>query len=299
MRTVRWHLRFGGCDCRRRASCIEGRGAGLAGALIDSLHGARIASARAAVRVAIAPIMAEPGVSSGQTSQLLRGHQADVLESDGKWLRLRGADGYEGWCHEGYVTVSHALGGPPLTPGWSSERRMSLGCVVSSPASGEIELPLGALLDPDEEIVRGVAMNSRARARYFESDTDLVVRRTVELFRGTPYQWGGVTPWGADCSGLVQTMFALHGTQLPRDAWMQAERGREVEHDVTDLEPGDLLFFSDRDDGRPTHVALSLGSDRCVHSSLANGGFGINSLDATDPVARGLRDSFRFARRIL
>ena len=267
--------------------------------MIDSLHGARLSSARATVRVAIAPLMAQPAVSSGQTSQLLRGHQADVFGSEGKWLRVRGADGYEGWCHEGYLSVAHSLTASPLASGWSSERRMSLGCVVNSAGAGEVELPLGSLLEPDEEVVRGVAMNSRARSRYFESDADLLVRRAVELFRGVPYQWGGVSPWGADCSGLVQTIFALHGTQLPRDAWMQAERGREVEHEAPDMEPADLLFFSDRDDGRPTHVALSLGSDRCVHSSLANGGFGINSLEAPDPVSRHLRDTFRFARRIL
>jgi gamma-D-glutamyl-L-lysine dipeptidyl-peptidase len=179
---------------------------------------------------------------------------------------------------------------------------MSVGCAVrlsSSPDGPEFELPLGALLEPDEEVTRGIAMNNRARTRYFESDSDLLVRRSVELFGGAPYQWGGVTPWGVDCSGLVQTMFALHGTQLPRDAWMQAERGREVANDITDLEPADLLFFSDRDDGRPTHVALSMGGARCVHASLANGGFGINALDAEDPVAKGLRDTFRFARRIL
>ena len=154
-------------------------------------------------------------------------------------------------------------------------------------------------LDSDDEVTRGMAMNNRARSRYFEADADLIARRAVELFLGAPYQWGGVTPWGADCSGFVQTMFALHGIQLPRDAWMQGERGRAVAHDVADLEPGDLLFFFDREDGRPTHVALSLGTDRCVHCSLANGGFGINELDRDDSVARGLRETFRFARRIL
>lgn len=267
--------------------------------MIDSLHGARVAAARATIRSTIAPLMAQPSVSSGQVSQLLRGHDADIVATEGKWLRLRGSDGYEGWCHEGYVTVSHSLGHPPLASAWSSERRMSLGCVATSGARGETVLPLGALLEVDEEVLHGIAMNSRARARYFESDADLVVRRAVELFHGAPYQWGGVTPWGADCSGMVQTVFALHGTQLPRDAWMQAERGREVEHEIADLEPADLLFFSDRDDGRPTHVALSLGGDRCAHCSLANGGFGINSLEATDAVSRGLRDTFRFARRVL
>jgi hypothetical protein len=272
--------------------------------LIDSLPGGagRLQSARTTIRASIAPLLALPSVSSGQLSQLLRGHQADVADSDGKWLRLRGVDGYEGWCHQGYVNVDAALTAPPLASAWSSERRMSIGCAVrltSSSDAPEFELPLGALLEPDEEVTRGIAMNNRARSRYFEPDADLLVRRSVELFVGAPYQWGGVTPWGVDCSGLVQTMFALHGTQLPRDAWMQAERGREVANDISELEPADLLFFSDRDDGRPTHVGVSMGGARCVHASLANGGFGINSLDADDPVAKGLRDTFRFARRIL
>lgn len=232
-------------------------------------------------------------------SQLLRGHQADIVDTDGNWLRLRGADGYEGWCHRGYVSAERAFSAASLSSAWGAERRMSVGCAVTSLTEGEMELPLGALLDADEEVTRGIAMNNRARARYFEPDADLLVRRAVELFRGAPYQWGGVTPWGVDCSGFVQTMFALHGTQLPRDAWMQGERGREVANDIVELEPGDLLFFSDRDDGRPTHVALSLGGARCVHCSLANGGFGINALDGEDSVGRGLRDTFRFARRIL
>lgn len=256
-------------------------------------------SARATIRVAIAPLLATAAASSGQLSQLLRGHQADVVDTDGNWFRLRGADGYEGWCHRGYVVTESGFSAAALASAWGTEHRMSIGCAVASIAGGDVELPAGALLEPDEEVTRGTAMNYRARSRYFESDPALLVRRAVELFRGAPYQWGGVTPWGADCSGFVQTMFALHGTQLPRDAWMQAERGREVANDVAEMEPGDLLFFSNRDDGRSTHVALSLGGASCAHCSLANGGFGINALDGEDPVARALRAEFRFARRIL
>jgi gamma-D-glutamyl-L-lysine dipeptidyl-peptidase len=274
--------------------------------LIDSLPGgagrtqsSSARSARAVIRVSIAPLLAAPDASSGQVSQLLRGHQADVVDTDGKWLRLRGADGYEGWCHRGYVSTEPVFGVAPLSSAWGAERRMSIGCTVRSVSAGSMDLPLGALLDADEEVTRGIAMNNRARSRYFEANADSLSHRAVELFQGAPYQWGGVTPWGVDCSGFVQTMFALHGTQLPRDAWMQGERGREVPNEIIDLEPADLLFFSDRSDGRPTHVALSLGGARCAHCSLANGGFGINSLDADDPVAHGLRETFSFARRIL
>jgi cell wall-associated NlpC family hydrolase len=176
---------------------------------------------------------------------------------------------------------------------------MSVGCRVRRPDGAEFALPLGALLEADEEVTQGLAMNHRARSRYFAPDVETLVKRAVEHFRGAPYQWGGVSPWGSDCSGFVQTMYALHGTQLPRDAWMQGERGLEVTGDYADLAPGDLLFFSDRDDGRITHVALSLGGAEMAHCSLANGGFGINALDASDPVSSALRATFRFARRIL
>ncbi len=176
---------------------------------------------------------------------------------------------------------------------------MSLGCSVRLADGSEIALPLGAILDADEEVVHGIAMNHRARTRYFAPDGDSIAQRAVELFRGASYQWGGVTPWGCDCSGFVQTIYALHGIQLPRDAWMQGERGLDTGADPAELRAADLLFFSDREDGRITHVALSLGRQRIVHLSLANGGFGIDSLDASDPVASALRANFRFARRIL
>jgi hypothetical protein len=242
--------------------------------------------------------MSEPAVASGQVSQILRGHQADTIDFDGSWIRVRCSDGYEGWCHRGYLAVDSSHTFTSLQSAWRAEQRMSVGCTVRS-GEGHVALPLGALLDPDEEVVSGLAMNHRARLRYFASDPDSVATRAVELFHGAPYQWGGVTPWGADCSGFVQTMLALHGTQLPRDAWMQGERGLDVANDLSALRSGDLLFFSDRDDGRPTHVALSLGGAACAHCSLANGGFGVNLLDADDSVATALRDSFRFARRIL
>jgi gamma-D-glutamyl-L-lysine dipeptidyl-peptidase len=253
---------------------------------------------RATVRATVAPLLSEARPSATQISQLVRGHHVDVLERADPWLRVRGVDDYAGWCHVGYLALSAGPEIAPLHSAWSDERRMSLGCLVRRATNEHVALPLGALLDPDEVVISGLAMNHRGRGRYFAPDMQLLTQRTLELFAGTPYQWGGVTPWGADCSGVVQTMFALHGTQLPRDAWQQGERGMEVTADATAWRPGDLLFFSDRDDGRITHVALSLGDVRIAHCSLANGGFAVNALDASDSVAVHLRQTFRFARRL-
>jgi cell wall-associated NlpC family hydrolase len=148
---------------------------------------------------------------------------------------------------------------------------------------------LGAFLDSDDVVVGGLAMNHRGRARYFAADQQLLTRRATDLFAGAPYQWGGVTPWGADCSGFVQTIFALHGIQLPRDAWQQAEHGRPVAGELGELR---------RDDGKITHVAIALGGVNVVHCALANGGFAIDAIDAATSIAQHLRATFRLTKRV-
>lgn len=252
------------------------------------------------IHATLAPLNDAPRAGATQVAQLLRGHAAHVLASDGDWLRMRGVDGYEGWTHRGYVEgVDYRATEGTVLRGWDAERRLSLGCVVQPPAGLPVPLPLGALLEADETVVWGRAMNYRERVTAFPRDGALLAARASELFAGTPYQWGGVTPWGADCSGMVQSLFALHGVPLPRDAWQQGEMGVGVENDSSSFRPADLLFFSDRDDGRVTHVALSLGGARLAHSSLSRGGFGVDSLDAEDAAAERLRAMFRFARRVL
>jgi len=102
------------------------------------------------------------------------------------------------------------------------------------------------------------------------------VQSALTLFTGTSYLWGGVTPWGVDCSGFVQRIFALHGVPLRRDAWQQAEDTVLISDDVTAAHaPGDLLFFSDRDDQRITHVGIATGNGGMIHSALARGGIAV------------------------
>ena len=49
----------------------------------------------------LAPVLREPRAAATQETQLLFGHCAEILSIDGKWLRIRGADAYEGFVHEG------------------------------------------------------------------------------------------------------------------------------------------------------------------------------------------------------
>lgn len=79
---------------------------------------------------------------------------------------------------------------------------------------------------------------------------------------GIPYRWGGATPEGFDCSGLVQYTYAHAGLKLPRTAAEQLAAARPISLDQA--VPGDLLFF--QDGGRTSHVAIYLGGGRFIHA---------------------------------
>jgi cell wall-associated NlpC family hydrolase len=160
-------------------------------------------------------------------------------------------------------------------------------------------LPLRAVLAAGDVIESGEAIHARDFPVRFPARAEAIGRSAVELFVGTSYQWGGVTPWGADCSGLVQSVFALHGLALPRDAWQQARVGRDAARDILDARPAELLFFSDRPDSHVTHVAIALGDCRIVHLALGRGGYAVEQLDAADDYVAKLRSRFLFARSVL
>ncbi len=255
------------------------------------------------VRSAIAPLFAEPSVSSAQVSQRLAGHPLYVLESrDDHWHRVRGMDQYEGWMHDGYFM--RLVDESPVIPTTAEDfaltyvPRVSMGVIARSERHGVRALPLGAWLDLDEEIVDGETVPLNEMEEHFANAPDAIAQSAVEWFEGTSYQWGGITPWGADCSGYVQTIFGVHGVPLPRDAWQQAQEGVEVPR--TALQPADLLFFSDRDDRRITHVGIALAGDRLVHIALGRGGYAMEWLgDADDIYVATLNSRFVTARRYL
>jgi len=247
---------------------------------------------------AIAPMLCEPDVKTTQVSQLLHGHVAQVVERSGLWLHVKGADGYPGWVHQGYVVTMPEPVQPLVHTGWNDPRPLSLGCTVRDEHGATRKLPLGALITEGQERVSGLAMTLDERRHSFPSLPDSITASAMTFFEGTSYEWGGVTPWGCDCSGLVSSSFHLHGVRVPRDAWMQAATGMPVES-MSDLRPADLLFFSDEPEGKITHVAISLGGTKVVHLALGRGGYAVDDLRSGDEYTSLLLTRYRFGRRIL
>ena len=251
------------------------------------------------VTAAVAPLNAEPRASSVQVSQRLAGHRLVLVEECAPWLRVHGSDGYAGWVHTGYVRRVDESAGRAAEGARAEGGRVSLGCIIRDARGHRRPLPLGAILADTDVVEGGAAIQRADLASRFPRVGVAIARTAREFFEGTPYQWGGITPWGADCSGLVQTCFALHGLDLPRDAWQQAECGHDAGAELRALEPADLLFFSERPDAAISHVAIALGPAEMVHLALGRGGYAIERLDRReDPYVAALADRLRFVRRL-
>ena len=84
----------------------------------------------------------------------------------------------------------------------------------------------------------------------------------ARAYLGAPYEWGGMTERGIDCSGLVHMAYRRLGRLVPRDAWQQEEAGRRVD----EPEPGDVLVYGDPG-SRADHVAFWVGGGRILHAT--------------------------------
>ncbi|WAW14320.1 C40 family peptidase [Peptostreptococcus equinus] len=83
------------------------------------------------------------------------------------------------------------------------------------------------------------------------------IANLAQSFIGTPYVWGGSSPKGFDCSGLVQYVYNKVGIKLPRTSAQQGVSGRASS--LANAKVGDILHM-------PGHVAIYIGGGRFVHA---------------------------------
>lgn len=256
---------------------------------------------KAVVNTPVCPLMLEPRPDCELADEALYGMVVEVLEETASgYCRVRTPYRYEGYApadclltHPDRAAAWEALA-PGHTP-WSK----GFVDVLAQPKYRSyplITLPRGARIlcggaeDGWTRVTLADGREGWVRTGWVEpwggiagvSEADLRRRlcQTARLYRGTAYRWGGKTPLGIDCSGLVSMAYLLNGIVIYRDAHIKP--GFElVEIQKEEMAPADLLFF-------PGHVAMYLGEGRYLHSTGKAGSDGVcvNSLDPADPLYR-------------
>lgn len=101
------------------------------------------------------------------------------------------------------------------------------------------------------------------------SQKSAAIISTAKRYLGVKYVWGGTTPSGFDCSGFTQYVFTQHGISLPRVSRDQYNTGRSVS--LSNLQPGDLIFFSLDEDKVIDHVGIYTGNGEFINASSSKG----------------------------
>ncbi len=254
----------------------------------------------AACSVSVAPLRREPSHRAEQVSQLLFGERAEILVRDEArdWAHIRCEwDGYEGWCKWGQLAQVSAKD-------FHAPKRL-----LSTTHSGIIRLdaaplPLAAELTGIKKGTVPVGENN-GRFKGKKADISSIVfsvealTDACRLLMHAPYQWGGRSLAGIDCSGFVQVAAKLCGLRILRDAAQQAMMGREV-HFLQEAEAGDFAFF-DNDEGRIVHVGILIDKHSIIHATDTSGRVVIDTIDNGGIISRSLRrrtHKLRTIRRI-
>jgi len=128
--------------------------------------------------------------------------------------------------------------------------------------------------------MREEALGSDPLSTWLPAEMDTEPVEEARSYLGSPYEWGGMTERGIDCSGLVHMAYRRTGRLVPRDADQQEAAGREVTE--AELGPGDLVCYEG-------HIAFWLGDGRILHSTQREGVAGV--VEELEPPE--LRERFR------
>ncbi|MDN3606560.1 C40 family peptidase [Kaistella yonginensis] len=208
--------------------------------------------------VSVAAIRAEQSHQSEMVSQLLYGETIDILQTTGKFMKVKmHFDGYEGWIDAQQISS--------ISDDFLTQRKTQL---VFNPmqmyntSQGAILLSMGSEVNSDN-----------ANPSFLSQET---IAETAKQFLNVPYLWSGRSFFGIDCSGFVQLVYKTHGISLPREAQQQSEIG-DVLSFVEESKPGDLAFF-ENEEGLISHVGMMLNTQEIIH---AYGKVRIDEVDST------------------
>ncbi len=256
----------------------------------------------ASCNISVAPLHKDPSHRSEQISQLLFGERVEVLEiGPNDWARIRGQwDGYEGWCRVSQLQFISQKDFKKPVRQVASRHYDQLHFEES-----QLWLPMGSELTG----LKGGKLLCNNQLGKFKgrkvnlhqiAPTPAAVMNSAMQYLHTPYQWGGRSVAGIDCSGLVQMAYKLAGQPIVRDASQQAQAGRQIAF-LIETKCGDLAFF-DNAEGNIVHVGILLDHQTIIHATDTSGRVVIDKIDNGGIISLSLKKrthNLRLLTRVL
>ena len=220
--------------------------------------------------LSVIPMRLEASDSSEQISQILYGEIFKLLDINSKWTYIElEYDGYKGWIDNKQYDkidkkVFDEINNKPSKYSYDLvqfvENKNNLTPILIGSSLNSLVLNNSTF---EGNKISGIKDKSK-------------IVNTSKLFLNSPYQWGGRTPFGIDCSGFTQIVYKLNGYKIFRDAKDQANLGQPLSF-IDESEPGDLAFF-DNKHGDIIHVGIIMRNNHIIH---AHGNVRIDRLDQT------------------
>ncbi len=254
---------------------------------------------KAIVNKTTCPLLAAPTRESTLVDEVLYGMVVELLEPAAPgWYKVRTHYRYEGYaCTEDLILNQEAVATWETLPKKIVYQKNTCDVLSMPKVQGWflLSVPRGGLVSPAGEPENGwqkvtladgrtgympaAILGTHYTAPVSEKEHELrqALVDAALLYQGTHYRWGGKSPLGIDCSGLVSMAYMLCGILIYRDA--DIREGFPIrEIPLENIRTGDLLFF-------PGHVAMYMGNGRYCHSTGRSGdnGFAINSLNPKHP----------------
>lgn len=220
------------------------------------------------VKVPIAQICASAAENARCTSEALYGEPVMLLETHHNWGLIRQLhDNYEGFIKLDDLSETN-LSTPPSDNNthWVSQRSTLLfqHADLKSPISHRIpfgsELSLSTIADSTfSKTSCGYFVWTDHCLRMEQRHSMDPIELAESMFLGAPYRWGGRSPEGADCSGLIQQLARSQRLAIPRDS---GEQEAFIAHQINanDFQRFDIVYW-------PGHTGILLDNATLLHAT--------------------------------